>query len=138
MKRLWLVRLGRNGEAERPAQEQSLLTIDFAIREDISSRKDREAILDLLSRIHLDAKTATLRNYAAQINQLVNVARTDDLVVSPMKSNSTIWVGRISGDYLTCHGIFPPPATRVRPKEGTDDEANDTNRRADHWHSAGA
>ena len=39
---------------------------------------------------------------------------------------------------VTCHGIFPPSATRVRPKEGTDDEANDTNRRADHWHPAGA
>ena len=39
---------------------------------------------------------------------------------------------------VTCHGIFPPPATRVRPKEGTDNEANDTNRRADHRHSAGA
>lgn len=99
MKRLWLVRLGRNGEAERPAQEQSLLTIDFAIREDISSRKDRETILNVLSSVHSDAKTATLRNYAAQINQFVNVARTGDLVVSPMKSNSTIWVGRISGDY---------------------------------------
>jgi len=39
---------------------------------------------------------------------------------------------------LTCHGIFPPSATRVRPKEGTDDEANDTKRRADHRHLAGA
>lgn len=39
---------------------------------------------------------------------------------------------------VTCHGIFPPPATRVRPKEGTDNEANDTNRRADHRHPAGA
>jgi transcriptional regulator with XRE-family HTH domain len=39
---------------------------------------------------------------------------------------------------LTCHGIFPPPATRVRAKEGTDDEANDTKRRTDHWHFAGA
>ena len=29
---------------------------------------------------------------------------------------------------LTCHGIFSPSATRVRPKERTDDEANDTKR----------
>ena len=39
---------------------------------------------------------------------------------------------------LTCHGIFPPSATRVLPEEGTDDEANYTNRRADHWDLAGA
>jgi hypothetical protein len=49
------------------------------------------------------------------------------------RQGSVIWVTE-----LTCHGIFPPSATRVRPKEGTDDEANDTNRRADHWHPAGA
>ena len=26
---------------------------------------------------------------------------------------------------LTCHGIFPPDGIRVRPKEGTDNEANE-------------
>lgn len=40
--------------------------------------------------------------------------------------------------HLTCHGISPPVGTRVRPKEGTDDEANDTNRRADYRHLARA
>jgi hypothetical protein len=39
---------------------------------------------------------------------------------------------------LTCHGIFPPVTTRVRPKEGMDDEANDTNRRTDYWYPARA
>ncbi len=29
---------------------------------------------------------------------------------------------------VSCHVIFPPSAIRVRPKEGTDDEANDTKR----------
>jgi len=37
-----------------------------------------------------------------------------------------------------CLGIFPPAATRVRPKEGMDDEANNSNRRTDHWDPAGA
>ncbi|SIO55158.1 DDE superfamily endonuclease [Rhodovulum sp. ES.010] len=35
---------------------------------------------------------------------------------------------------VTCHGIFPPPAIRVRPKEGTDNEANEIQRRADYRH----
>ena len=39
---------------------------------------------------------------------------------------------------LTRHGIFPPSATRVLPKEGTDNEANNLNRRADHRDLAGA
>lgn len=99
MARLWLVRLGRNGEAEPQAQEKSLLTINFSVNEDLSAKKDREAIQSVLSRIHPNAKTATLRNYAAQINQFINVALPGDLVISPMKTNSTIWIGRLSGNY---------------------------------------
>jgi Ca2+-binding RTX toxin-like protein len=44
-------------------------------------------------------------------------------------------LGRDGAD-LTFHGIFPSVATRVRPKEGTDDEAKDPKRRADHRHVA--
>ena len=48
----------------------------------------------------------------------------------------------VSGDKditaLTCHGIFPPSAIRVRPMERTDDEEGTTDGRADHWHLAGA
>ncbi|MGY6703723.1 hypothetical protein [Roseinatronobacter sp.] len=36
---------------------------------------------------------------------------------------------------LTCHGIFPPFGIRVRPKEGTDNEANEIHGRTDHQHS---
>jgi restriction system protein len=97
--RLWLVRLGRNGEAERPAQDDGILSIDFGIREDISGCKDRDALLKVLSRVHPDAKPNTLKNYAAQINQFINIAEIGDLVVSPMKTTSTIWIGRLSGPY---------------------------------------
>lgn len=99
MKRLWLVRLGRNGEREKSAQEHNVLTIGFSVKEDISSKKDRDAILEVLADIHPDAKVARLRNYAAQINQFINVAAVGDLVVSPMKTSSTIWIGRFTGDY---------------------------------------
>jgi DNA helicase-4 len=39
---------------------------------------------------------------------------------------------------VTCHGIFPPSAARVRPNERTDDEEGTTDRGTDHWHSCGA
>ncbi|MCB1353022.1 MAG: restriction endonuclease [Rhodobacteraceae bacterium] len=97
--RLWLVRLGKNGEGEKSAQDESLLSIDFGIREDITGQGDRDAILSTLTKIHPDAKPNTLKNYAAQINQFVNMAETGDLVISPMKTTSTIWIGRLSGPY---------------------------------------
>ena len=112
MTRLWLVRLGKNGEAERPAQDDNILSIDFGIREDVSARKDRDAILEVLERVHPDAKLNALKNYAAQINQFINVAETEDFVVTPMKTTSTIWIGRLSGPYKA-----DPQARVTRPVE---------------------
>ena len=48
MKRLWLVRLGRNGEFEGDALDKSLLTIGFNITADLSGAKDRDAILEFI------------------------------------------------------------------------------------------
>ncbi|NJS39324.1 MAG: cadherin-like domain-containing protein [Rhodobacteraceae bacterium] len=53
-------------------------------------------------------------------------------------TGADLLLGTECRDRVTCHGFFPPSATRVRPKEGTDDEANDTKRRADHRDLAGA
>ena len=36
--------------------------------------------------------------------------------------------------HVTCHWISPPPAIRVRPKEGTENEAFKIYARADHQH----
>ena len=112
MTRLWLVRLGKNGEAERPAQDDSILSIDFGICQDISDRKDRDAIFEVLESVHPDAKLNTLKNYAAQINQFINVAATGDLVITPMKTTSTIWIGRLSGPYRA-----DPDGRVIRPVE---------------------
>jgi hypothetical protein len=39
---------------------------------------------------------------------------------------------------VTCHRIFPPFGIRVRPNEGTDNEAIKIQRRTDFWHPDGA
>ncbi len=39
---------------------------------------------------------------------------------------------------VTCHGVFPPFGIRVRPNEGTDNEAIKIQRRTDYWHPNGA
>lgn len=41
-------------------------------------------------------------------------------------------------DLVTCHGIFPPDAIRVRPNQRTDNEANEIYGRTDHRHPCGA
>lgn len=47
MKRLWLVRLGRNGEFESDALERSLLSIRFG-KISYLGHEDRDATLDVI------------------------------------------------------------------------------------------
>ena len=99
MTRVWLVRLGKNGEYEASALQNNLLTIGFGIKEDISSLKDREALIAKMAALFPNDKLNMHRNFAAQVNQFVNVAQIGDLVVTPMKTSSTIAIGRIDGPY---------------------------------------
>ena len=99
MRRLWLVRLGKNGEFERLALDKGLLRIGFGVESEISNLKDRDGLLRLMESIFPDAKSGKQRNFASQVNQFVNVAAGGDLIVSPMKTTSTIAIGRFSGPY---------------------------------------
>lgn len=99
MKRLWLVRLGKNGEFEQVALDKGILRIGFGIDTDISMLNNREDLLELMKEIFPSAKVAKHRNFASQVNQFVNIAAEGDLVVSPMKTTSTIAIGHFSGPY---------------------------------------
>jgi restriction system protein len=61
MQRLWLVRLGKNGEYEPDAIDKSLLSIGFNMTVDLSAAKDREAVLGVVKTVFPDAKPAGKR-----------------------------------------------------------------------------
>ena len=107
MTRLWLVRLGRNGEHEVRAFEEGLLTVGFGLEEDVSAAKDRDALVAVMERLFPKATPSKRRNFAAQVNQFVNVAQDGDLVVSPIKTSSTVAVGRLAGPYRPDEGMRP-------------------------------
>ena len=94
MARLWLIRLGRNGEYEARALEEGVLTVGFGIRHDVSPLKDRGALEAEMARLFPDDKPNRHRNFAAQVNQFLNVAETGDLVVS----TGSVVVGSDDGD----------------------------------------
>ena len=96
MKRLWLVRLGRHGEQEAHALETGELVLGFRVG-DLSSAKDRDAVLKIVEQSTPDSKHKTQLNFAAQLNQFANVIQKGDLVVVPLKTASTIAIGEITG-----------------------------------------
>jgi restriction system protein len=99
MKRLWLVRLGRNGEQEAHALEHAELVLGFPI-ENLSEAKDRDAVLAIASRSWPDQKPKTLLNFAAQLNQFCNTMQIGDLVVVPLKTTAQIAIGEVIGPYI--------------------------------------
>ena len=99
MKKLGLVRLGRDGEFEPDALENGLLSIGFSMNLDLSQANDRDAVLSYVEQVTPDAKPKAQTNYAAQINQFVNAMAVGDIVVSPLRSLGKIAVGEIAGPY---------------------------------------
>ncbi|MCA8894604.1 MAG: restriction endonuclease [Amphiplicatus sp.] len=121
MTRLWLVRHGSRGEYEAMAMEQNMLTIDFRLRGDVAALSDRERIQSALTEAFPDAKENTLKNFAAQVNQFVNVAQDGDFVVSPMKTTSTIWIGRIAAKAINAeNGLTQRPVGWLRTEVARD------------------
>lgn len=113
MTRLWKVGLGRNAEYESDAVDQGLLTVGFGVHDDISAAKDRDALLAVMTDTFPNEKPKTHLNFAAQLNQFLNVMQVGDLVVSPMKTTSTIWIGRVTGKYQQ----HPVTGSPMRPVE---------------------
>jgi len=99
MTRLWLVRLGKNGEFEAATLRDNMLRIGFGLHEDISHLKDREALIGKMAELFPNDKPNRHKNFGAQVNQFINVAQTGDLVVTPFKTTGTVSIGRLSGPY---------------------------------------
>lgn len=110
MNRLWMVRLGKFGEQEARALETGELATGWELP-DISSANTRDAVLTALSNALPEEQPGTLRNWAAQLNQLKNVAVPGDLVITPLKTTGRLAVGRIKGGYI--HTLDGAPARRV-------------------------
>lgn len=99
MTRLWIVRAGRVGERELDAIAQGLLLPGFNEVGDLAHSKNRPAILAKLQAVLKGAGENQLRNYAAQLNQYVNVIAVGDLVVLPRKLTTGVAIGKVTGPY---------------------------------------
>lgn len=112
MARLWLVRQGKHGEFEQDAIEEGVLTLDFDLPERASKMKTRKELMELMSQLHPSESPNAHRNFATQVHQFLNTAETGDLVVTPMKTSRTIYIGRFAGPARP-----GPDGVMIRPVE---------------------
>jgi len=97
---LWLIRAGSHGEFEPRFLEDSRVYVTWNdLCHDLSKLKDKAALGELLSTIEPGAKPKKLQNHASQIWPFVNVIQKGDWVVLPLKTQQSIYIGEITGDY---------------------------------------
>jgi len=135
MKRLWIVRAGKNGERELAALEENMLLPGFTNVGDLAPLKDRDAIFKHLTEILPDEKLKRLKNFAAQLNQFAHTMQPGDLVVMPRKMTSGVAIAEVTGAYK-----FKPdhPAKHTRPVKWLSDSVPRDVFKQDLLHSFGA
>ncbi|SHF76515.1 restriction system protein [Fodinibius roseus] len=96
---LWMVRAGRHGEMESTAMEEGLVTIGWHNVKDVSKFQNRDELKKYLSDIDPDASKSKIANNAGQIYRFANEINVGDWVVLPLKTESTVKIGKITSDY---------------------------------------
>ncbi len=96
---LWLVRAGQYGEQEQTAIEQNIVTIGWNDLPDMSRIKRREELSELYFRVYPDAKKMEAANHIGQIWRFIHEIHHNDLVALPLKTQSSIALGKIVGNY---------------------------------------
>ncbi|MCE9651848.1 MAG: restriction endonuclease [Nitrosarchaeum sp.] len=96
---LWLVRAGRYGEQEQGALNHNLVAIGWDELPSLSGIKEKEDLEELYSKTYPNEKKMQKVNRVGQIWSFLTKIKKGDLVALPLKTQSAIAIGEISGDY---------------------------------------
>lgn len=97
---LWLVRAGRHGEQEQYSLEHNLVGIGWSELDFDLSPLTRDELKKAIEDKHPGKPKNAYANYAGQIWSFVKKIEQGDLVVLPLKVQSGIAVGKITGAYV--------------------------------------
>src|SRR6266568_6210959 len=96
---LWLVRAGRHGEQEQYSLEHNVVSIGWSDLDFDLSSLTRDELKKALEDKHPGKGKNAYANHAGQIWSFVKKIELADLVVLPLKVQSGIAVGKITGGY---------------------------------------
>lgn len=97
---IWLIRAGSHGEYEQKfIQEQRVFVTWDALDVDLAKLPQRGALTEAMNERYADTKPKTIQNWVSQVWPFAHEIKRGDLVVLPMKSQATIYIGEVTGDY---------------------------------------
>ncbi len=104
---VWLVRAGRQGEYESKFIDEKKLFITWdGLSENLGALSNSDDLMGTLLRYYPDDTVSRHRNHASQLWPFAQVMQRGDWVVLPRKTDRTICIGEITGDY-----VFNPKTT---------------------------
>lgn len=96
---LWLIRAGSKGEQEQIALDKGVAAIGWNEISDLSKFKNKEELVKLCESAFPGSKKMTIVKFVSQLWNFSKEIKINDLVVLPLKTQSMIAIGRITGDY---------------------------------------
>lgn len=96
---VWLVRAGRFGENEARALDESIVTIGWNSMPDLAKVASREELAAIYETLHPDEVKGRVSNQVGQIWAFRSRINVGDLVVLPLKTQSSIAIGKIASAY---------------------------------------
>src|ERR1044071_2015705 len=95
----WMVRAGRHGEEEQQALTNNVVTIGWNKLPDLRGISDKETLKKTYSNTHPNKTPMHIANVVGQIWAFAREIKKGDLVALPLKTQSSIAIGKIDGDY---------------------------------------
>jgi restriction system protein len=96
---VWLVRAGKYGQREQTALDEHVVAIGWDELPDLTGIESREDLADCYARTLPDASAAKTANHVGQIWAFRARMKEGDLVVLPLKTQSAIALGKVTGPY---------------------------------------
>ena len=94
-----MVRAGSYGEREQDALDGDFVTIGWNELPDLAAITSRDSLKQLMEEEYSDDKKRAIANYTGQVWAFYKRIQIGDLVALPLKTQSAIAIGRITGPY---------------------------------------
>jgi restriction system protein len=97
---IWLIRAGSHGEYEQKFLQENRIFVTWdGLNVNLDKLGGRTALVAAMTKHYPDAKPKTIMNWASQVWPFAHEIKKGDLVVLPIKTQRTIQIGEVSGDY---------------------------------------
>lgn len=97
---IWLIRAGSHGEYEQKFIQENRVYVTWDdLDVDLAKLKQRADLTAAMTEAYPDTKPKAIMNWVSQVWPFAHEIKKGDLVILPLKTQPSIYVGEVTGDY---------------------------------------